>query len=349
MTTPMNLNYPIDHGDVDIWGPLVNTALSTVEVHNHTTGQGNPIPAAALQINADVSWSFAGTNYAIKDLRAIDLTPVAASTVVGLADAFFANSDDSNELYYRSHTGTNIKITNSGALNVSIVGGIGGDYSSVGALLSYDDATRRYLLQQEGSPRPWAGLATADIDLYQKAASIVNKVTLKSPAALAASYAVTWPAALPATTATLRMDVAGALSVSPTTFTLLIPASAANAVNGSTSTRGSFGWTILDAVSIVYPIALDAGCKITGWKFFAGKTTNNTKTLTATLLELVEPSTSNTIDTLTNSANAPGAITLSNTGLAKTLAVGAQYYATFQGTTTAGDTVAHLEVTYTRP
>ena len=100
--------------------------------------------------------------FSITGAKALTLAEQTTSAVAAYADAIFVNSADHN-LYFRNAAGTNVQITSGSTLNVSIVGGIGGDYSSVSALLSYDDATKRYLLQQEVVTlvRPWAGLAMA--------------------------------------------------------------------------------------------------------------------------------------------------------------------------------------------
>lgn len=211
-TTPnMGLVIPDDHTDADTWGLALNTAFGVsgggIDAHDHTTGKGVQVPSAGININADLS--FAG--FALVSSKGLGFTEVATSTVTSYSDLLFVNSADHN-LYFRNSTGTNVQVTAGAQLNVSIVGGIGGDYASVSALLSYVDATKDYLLQQEGAPRPWAGLETGDIQLYQKAANITQAVTLKSPNALAGSYAVTFPTALPSAYGGLSLTSAGQLA-----------------------------------------------------------------------------------------------------------------------------------------
>ena len=215
MSTPnMGLVLPTEGGSTNVWDVILDSVFGLIDSHGHVAGQGVPIVSAALSINADVPWG----GFSITGAKALTLAEVATSAVAAYADAIFVNSADHN-LYFRNAAGTNVQITSGSTLNVSIVGGIGGDYSSVSALLSYDDATKRYLLQQEvvSAVRPWAGLATADIDLYQKAlitgSPASNKVTLKSPAALAASYSVLFPAALPAATGVMEMNTSGNISI----------------------------------------------------------------------------------------------------------------------------------------
>ena len=218
-TSPnMSIIYPDDHTDPDTWGLVLNTIFgTTIDQHNHTTGAGVPIPSAALQINADVAWSFAGTNFAITGLKTASFAEVAAATISGYSDALFVNSSDHN-LYFRNNVGANVQITSGNTLNVSIVGGIGGDYSSVSALESYVDSTRTYMFQQEvvALARAWAGIQTGDIQLYEKASGISNNITLKSPHALGASYTLTLPGSLPIQAQPMQVSNSGVVTFSGT-------------------------------------------------------------------------------------------------------------------------------------
>lgn len=226
-TTPnMGLTLPTEDGSAGTWDTILNAALGAtgggIDGHDHTTGKGVRIPSAALNINADVAWG----GYSITGIQAVDFAEVAASSVALLSSALFVSSTDHN-LYFRNSLGVNVKIIDGSTLNVSIVGGIGGDYSSVGALLDYDDATDTYRFRQEAvtGVRQYAKLASGDLALYQYAAASaaavpVNGVTLKSPNALAAPYSVTFPAAVPAAATVLMMSAAGVLTAPQTDVSL---------------------------------------------------------------------------------------------------------------------------------
>lgn len=214
-TSNMNLILPEEGGSADVWDTLLNDVFELIDQHDHTTGKGARIPSAALRINADVSWASLGTNYSITDTKALDFAPQAAADVAGYASALFVSSADNN-LYFRNSLGTNVKVTDGSTLNVSIVGGIGGDYSTVGALVDYDDANDTYRFRQETalSVRQYAKVATADLILREYIAAggavpPVNTVTVKSPSALAGSYALTMLAALPAATQPLTVSATG--------------------------------------------------------------------------------------------------------------------------------------------
>lgn len=210
-TTPnMNLALPVEGGSNDVWAVLLDAIFALIDAHDHTTGKGVKVPSNALSIIGDIPMA----THAFTGLSVVAFTEIAAAAAAGY-EGLFVNSADHN-LYFRNQAGTNVQVTSGNTINVSIVGGIGGDYASVNALLSYVDANLDYLLQQEGSPRPWAGLRTGDIKLYQKAVGIANFVALISPAALAASYTMTMPAALPGSTVLMQLTAAGVLTPSNT-------------------------------------------------------------------------------------------------------------------------------------
>ncbi len=225
-TTPnMGLVLPTEGGSSDLWGLILNavTCFGRVDLHDHSSGLGVKVKPNGLDWNADLSATSGGVPFALKDVKAVDFTPVAASTITTYAGAFFVNSDDANNLYFRTVAGSNVKVTNGAALNLSATGGIVGDYASVSAEVAYDDANDRYTFKQEssGGVRQWAKMSHADVDIYEyKAAgdvtNIVNRVRLSSPAALAASYALTFPAALPGSTQLLQVSSAGAITASNT-------------------------------------------------------------------------------------------------------------------------------------
>lgn len=345
MSTPnLGLTEPTDHGSTDVWGALLNAALDLIDAHDHTTGKGVKVPSAGLKINADVAWAFGGSNYAITDLRALDLVPVAAASVSALADALFVSSAD-NELYWRNHSGTNVKITSGTTLNVSVVGGIGGDYASVGALLSFDDASDSYWLQQQGSPRPWARMRSGDVDIYETAASIVNRVRIQSPAALAASYAMTLPPALPATLGRVTMTAAGVLAIETSQIAEFSPGLI---VPGGTATGGARLTFLTENTTVsVAPIQIPVGAKITAWKVWIQKV-SATGTITAKLIRLsgLDASTTQVGSDQTNGANNPGFITLGQTALTEVVTSGLSYHLTLLGGGTTGDFAFGYEVTY---
>lgn len=254
-TTPlMLLVLPTDHGSSGTWDVILDTVFGLVDGHDHTTGKGAQIPMTGLKVSADLSFSFGGVSRSITDLKAIDFSAQAASGMTALAGALFLNSAD-NELYYRTTGGTNVKITSGTTLNVAgFTGGIGGDYAGSGALVEFTDSIDSYKFEQEtsASVRQYARLQSADVDLFEyKAAGATpvptNRVRLQSPVSLAASYALTMPAAVPAATAIVQVSAAGVL-----TATNAIVDNIAMAVNKNVTVSGTGKFkhpTITDALS----------------------------------------------------------------------------------------------------
>lgn len=233
-TTPnMGLVLPDDGGSLNVWGGILNTIFSATKLdgHDHTTGKGVKVPSAALNVNAAVSWSSGGTSWPITDILALDFKPSDAtlSGITSLAGALFVSDGagglSANELYWRTTTGSNVKVTAGTALNVAgFVGGIGGDYAAVGALVVFDDATDSYWFQQQvgSAVRQYARMRSADVDLYEfkanPAAGVpANRVRLASPAALAGSYALTFPGALPGGAAIVTIDSGGVITAATPT------------------------------------------------------------------------------------------------------------------------------------
>lgn len=366
----MGLAEPTDHGSADVWGALLNAVVDLIDSHNHTAGKGVLVPSAGLKINADVPWSFGGVNYAVTALKALDFTPVAASTITAYSSALFANSTDADNLYYRNSAGTNVKITDGNALNIAIVGGIGGDYTSIGALFSYDDATHSYWARQEAiaGVRKWARLRASDLDIYEVAVT-TNRVRLSCPAALAASYALTFPAALPAGVSLVQVSNTGVLTFTNTTVAdvtvgalhqtsgkihFISPAAAlAPSTSPPVWDEAGAKWTVNTTTGkLCYPVNVPvmAGVttKITGWNLYYRKT-SAAGTITAGLYykDQTTGSTMQIGTDKTDGTNNPGFTSFAVTGLTSTLTNGRTYFLVVNGGGTTGDEFEGLEVVTT--
>jgi hypothetical protein len=213
MSTPnMLLDLPTLGGDPSVWDDKLNAAMTLVDSHDHTTNKGVKIGAAGLNILTDVT--FNGTA-ALTNLKACVFAAQGVPTPTTNKSLFVKSAD--NELYWRTNAGVDVKITAGSSLNLALVGGIFGDYSSTSAKVYYEDAGKRYKMLQSGpAPDFWAAVDCGDLKLYEKASGIVNAVTQKSPAALGAAYTITWPSAVPGAAALLQSSTVGALSFNAT-------------------------------------------------------------------------------------------------------------------------------------
>ena len=147
----------------------------------------------------------------LEDVGALRLAALAA-IASGAAHVRKAQADAGGDFWWNDGNGTPIQLTKNGALNAAAVKGFTGDYGAggVNADASYSNATKTFTFTQEVNHA--AKLNIGDIELREVAAGIVNKVTLKSPAALVASYAMTMPAAVPGSTSLITMSAAGVLA-----------------------------------------------------------------------------------------------------------------------------------------
>ena len=253
-TTNMGLSKPTLAGDSSTWDDQLNASLDLIDTHNHTTGAGVQIPAGGLNLTTDLTLN--GT-CALTNAKALAFTTQASYTV---SKSLWVKTSD-GELYWRNASGTDVKMTSGGTLNISIVGGILGDYAASAAAVYYDDSAQAYrFLEAAPSPNSWSRVQCGDLDLYEHASGIANRVRIASPTGLAASYALTLPAALPGSTSLLQVSSAGAITASNTVANAATFSALTTHSNGITVTTGAAN--LNGAASISLPtrkLVLSAG------------------------------------------------------------------------------------------
>lgn len=316
MTTLPNMaiDLPVLGGDSGTWDDKINAGFGLVDAHDHSSGKGVTVKSAGISINADLPFGGWG---------ATTLGKTAFSAVAPLASGtktlFVSNVD--NELYWRTNAGANVKLTAGASINTSLVGGIVGDYASVGAAVAYDDANKRYTFKTQTAT--WARLATGPVRIYEYNTTDSVYVEHAVAAALAASYTVTWPAALPASKAKISISAAGVVTFDLTTTDEVVISSALAAVQAppTATTPGhgfGTGWQIGigDNEPIDYPVTFPVGTVITSWSLAAYKASNVTDTLRAELYYRtgVGPGAAETLVGVqqNNATNNPGVIALTH-------------------------------------
>lgn len=245
-----------------VWGDSIDAALQNYDSHSHQPGHGLPINTAAIAIDSNLSFN---------TLAAEHLARITFDAVTALSSnnkSIFVNSSD-NELYWRNNSGTNVKLTSGSALNVAaFAGGIGGDYASVGAAVAFDDANDRYTFKQQGGV--WARMASGEVRILETGTSESLYVGLVCPAALAGSYAITFPLAAPASTRNVSIDSTGQLSFSDShgDRTLTVSGADANANSNVSYTSAIGATTTTGAATIVIAIPLRVGDRIKSVAFY---------------------------------------------------------------------------------
>lgn len=230
------------------WDDTIDTNYGLEDSHDHGPGKGARINTDAISLDADLTFS---SLYA-----PINLHRITFASIVALSSnnkSLYVDTSD-NELYWRSNTGANVKLTAGSALNVAaFTGGIGGDYAAVGAAVAFEDANDRYTFKQQSNL--WARMASGEVRILETGSTETVYVGLAAPAALAASHTITLPLAAPGSTSIMQMDSGGAITASNTV---------ANAVTLSTSlaigtTLGVTGTATVAAVTASGLITANAG------------------------------------------------------------------------------------------
>lgn len=174
----------------------INTSLSLIDAHNHTTGQGVQIPSSGLNINSDLT--FAGYN--ATNLRSSRYSPQGAvlATASDVGCVYLVGVD----LYCNDGNGNNIRITQSG--------GLAGTNGSISGLTAPASATYVPL----NSTFVWQSGVTIAATMDMRSAILRNSsagskgLTLSPPAALAADATITFPN-IPGAKSFMTIDAAG--------------------------------------------------------------------------------------------------------------------------------------------
>jgi hypothetical protein len=355
----MGLVTPTPAGDSGTWDDKINACFALVDAHDHTpAGNGVPITAAALDIDDDVSFS----GHTLTSLGKISFSTIAAPST-GSKNLFVNTAD--NELYWRTNAGTNVKLTSGASINTTLVGGIVGDYTSVGASVAYIDADATYTFKDQNGK--WARSASGPVRLYEFNTTESVYVELAAPAALAVSYTVTFPTGAPAATTTLKMDSSGNLSTAGLPITVPInAASYASHTGDGGNARGAHafsqdGYWFLPTSSgsrstarLVVGVPVVQGDVITAWSTAVFKSSSNANTLEVRLYKITGTTTpaAQVGATGTNAGNANGAGTCAGTtSLPVTVGAGESYYFEISQTAaspSAADRVHATTVTITR-
>lgn len=201
-TTPnMGLNLPVPTVTP---GPAYasqnNTAFDVIDQHNHTAGQGVPVPSSGLNINGTLSFQ---QNNAT-ELRSTQYFD--NSTPLGLPADLRCVYSVNGDLYYNDGVGNQIQLTVGGALNAASVGGIGGDYATSTASVFYTSLNTTFTFwQSSGVP------ATIDVGTVIIRAEVASAfgVSLTANPAMSADYTLVLPTVLPASLKILTLDASG--------------------------------------------------------------------------------------------------------------------------------------------
>lgn len=181
------------------------TAFTTIDSHNHTLGNGAPIPTLAIDIDNDLP--FNGFNATEFRAARFESQSAALSLPTDITELYVVNGN----LFYNNQLGQPVQITNGAAIDATSIGGIGGDYATSTASVFYTASDEEFTFWSNTNTP--ASIETGPI-------SFAN-ITLNSPSitfapsnTIASSYQLTWPGALPTSNAAIQVSPSGVLSYS---------------------------------------------------------------------------------------------------------------------------------------
>jgi len=185
------------------WASQLNTALTTVDSHDHSTGKGIQIGPSGININADLSFNNFNA-FALRSSRYQNQT-----TPLALAGDINSVSVVGGELFYNDLAGRAVQITNNGTLNAASLGAISGTLGT--AALTYFSGTGTFVFTQ--APNQAANIDAGNVVIRSPIGTGNPGVTLAAPGGLT-TYTLTLPV-LPSTTGLLQLSTTGALTTQP--------------------------------------------------------------------------------------------------------------------------------------
>jgi len=148
------------------------------------------LEAAIVPSEITVNQDFAFGGYKITGMGGARFTPNVDGASSGASNASMLEVAG-NDLYFVDANGTSIQITSGGSVNVLSTGGIGGDYPSSAASVTYSNSTDLYTFSDDSTPAKPAKMNCGQIQLRYESASS-NAVTIKAPSGVA-TYNIIMP------------------------------------------------------------------------------------------------------------------------------------------------------------
>lgn len=196
------MNLPIPVVGVDPgpdYATDLNSCLTIIDTHNHSSGSGVQITPSGLNINIDLPIS----NNNITGAKSVRFQP--QSVALGGSSDKGCLYEVVSDLYYNDASGNQIRITQSGA-----VAGTPGSISNLvaPASASYVSGSLTFVWQSDVNTA--ANLDAGSIIVRNLTASS-NGITISPPVSLASDYTITLPA-LPASQKFMTLDASGNIS-----------------------------------------------------------------------------------------------------------------------------------------
>jgi hypothetical protein len=116
-TTEMELDLPTPEVTTGpTWAEQLNTALTTLDTHDHSEGKGSRITPAGMTINDDIEMN----DNAVTEAKAVSFE--AQSTATGIESGSVYRKD--GNLWWKNGAGTEVQVTSGSSVNASGTGTI---------------------------------------------------------------------------------------------------------------------------------------------------------------------------------------------------------------------------------
>lgn len=214
-TANMNLTLPtptITTGP--LWANELNSNLSLIDAHDHTTGKGMLVPVAGLDINDDLPF---GGVYGVQQASFLGLYPQLSAPPGGTK--LYANSV--GDLFYRNGSSFPVQITTGNNVVPGTSGGITGLVSPAGA--SYDVGTETFKFYRDVGASAFATVEHGPLVLHTTTASAPG-LQIQPSASMVTGYTLTLPPTLPVSVTSFQsVDTGGTMAnVAPDNSTIEI-------------------------------------------------------------------------------------------------------------------------------
>lgn len=208
------------------WANNINNCLTIIDQHNHAIGSGVQINPDGININSDLAFNNSNLTLA----RSLRLNPqVAPLALVGDLGCLYESGVD---LYFNDGNGTQIRITQSGAV-AGTPGSIANLVSPASA--SYVSANSTFVFQSDVNT---PGNVDGGFFILRNNVASSKGLTLQPPSAMAANYSITLPS-LPGSNLPVSISSGGIMSAAQITFAQL-DASTQSKITGTAPTIQKF-------------------------------------------------------------------------------------------------------------
>jgi len=241
-TTFMGLTLPlVSQTPGPEWASTINSDLSLIDSHNHTSGFGAPITTAALSIDADLDLNgFGLTTVSSLGLR-VPSTPPTTSSVY---------SDSVGDLYYTNSAGQPVRITN--GPNIVGSGGTISGMTGTNASVAFTVGTSTFTFQSDAN-KP-ANIDSGPITVRRNSVGSYG-VVIQPASGGTGNWNLFLPNADPGATRLMGIVSGGQVGYVSTNSTLTLTGSSLTvATGGITSTQiaaGAVGATQLASNAVV--------------------------------------------------------------------------------------------------